>query len=407
MRPCRIQLSGVTSALLMLLLLSGASTLLPTKAFAQPTASSCGGTIQTQTVSTTVPNLAPNTTNNISIPQYDYTGSGFSLISAVITSSITTHNTVTFTNVSPSEQFFDLGNVTRSDLLKFGATTLGGGSAVYTFPFTDLDVAGSPDDAATYGPTNFFSNTKVVTDSVTTLQPVLNSFLGNGMMSFSYKNTNFYNNIPVPQVTEDISETDDITLTVKYYFCNPIVLSSNIITFTATREDDQTVAVNWITGNEQPGRRYDIEVSSDGRNYTIADSRPSDPVNNETSYQYNYPIPNGATGKLYFRLQQVEASGLASYSPVRVIDLNGAGTPRFSIYPNPPSDFVQLTFPVTSQGWQVDILAADGSLVQRNLYSNSNQARVNFARKLAAGAYFVRATDSRTATSYVASFVIR
>jgi hypothetical protein len=408
MRPCRIQLSGVTTALL-LVLLSGASSLLPARVYAQATVSSCtAGTVQKVTFSSTVNNLAPNTTNNFSLPQYDFSGSGYQLISAVLNTKVTTTNTITFTNTDPSngEQDFN-PTIRRTDVLKLvsPATTLGSNFVDYNMPFTELDNTG---DNITYGPQTFFNNTSVVTDSVTTAQPVLNSFVGTGSLNFSYKNTNFLNSVPTPGVTPSgITETDNITFSVTYYFCNPTILSINVLTFTATKENDQTVSLNWVTGNEQAGRRYDIEVSADGSHFTVAGSTPSDPVNREATYQYSYPIPAGATGHLYFRLLQVETDGKASYSPVRVIDLSGGGPQRFSIYPNPPTDFIQLSFPVTSGDWQVDILAADGARVQRNYYANTNQAHVNFGRKLPPGTYFARATDARTAQSYVGSFVIQ
>ena len=412
MRPCRIQLSGVTPALL-ILLLSSASSLLPARVYAQALNGSCTvGTVQQVTFAKTLTNLAPNSTTPFSLSQYDFAGSGYQLISAVLTSKVTTANTITFTNTADSsdpadeEQVFN-PTIRRTDLLKLvaPATTLGSNFVDYTMPFTDLVNTG---DNITYGPQTFFNNTPVISDSITTAQPVLNSFVGAGSLNFTYKNTNVLNNVPSPGVTPSgNTETDNITVSVTYYFCNPTVLSINVITFTATKENDQTVSLNWITDNEKAGRRYDIEVSSGGGNFTVAGSIPSDPVDRDASYQYSCPIPAGATGYLYFRLLQVETDGKASYSPVRVVDLSSGGPQRFSIYPNPPTDFIQLTFPATSVGWQVDILAADGSRVQRNYYPNTNQAHLSFARKLPPGTYFARATDSRTAQSYVGSFVIQ
>ena len=409
MRPRRIQIPWVKTALSMLLL-AGPFNLLPAQLFAQQTTSSCGGTIQSATHSFTITGLSPNTTNTFTLPQYDFTVNNYQLISAVMTSSVTTNNSVTFTNSStnpdPTQQeqdFFPVIN--RSDVLKMtspASTTLGAASVNYNFPFTELDHTG---DDFTYGPGNFFNNTQVVYDSVNTSSPTLNNFLGSGNLTFTYKNTNFLNSVPSPGVTPSVTETDDITISVTYYFCNPTVLSSNIITFTATRQDDHTVALNWITANEQPGRRYDIQVSTDGLNYSIADSRPSDPVNSESTYFYNYPIPYGATGKLYFRLQQVESNGTANYSSVRVVDLAGNGPSGFFLYPNPPSDYINLNFPAVHD-WKVDIIAADGGLVQRVYYPHSSLARVNFNRRLSAGTYFARATDAEESRVYVASFTI-
>jgi hypothetical protein len=78
-----------------------------------------------------------------------------------------------------------------------------------------------------------------------------------------------------------------------------------------------------------------------------------------------------------------------------------------TLYPNPAQDYIQLTFnnPAGSD-WQVDILAADGHIVQSNRYNNVSLARVNFTSKLAAGAYFARVTDIRTAQHYTITFAV-
>lgn len=395
MRARRIQSSGVT---LLLLLCWGAFK--PLSSAAQ----TCSGTIQSVTYSTVISGNGSGTYST-SLPQYN-SSSGYTLISAVLTSYVTTTSTVGFTNTNSSEQDF-FPSIGRTDVLKLnGTTTLAAANSNFNFPFTSLDPAGGADDNITYGPENVFNNTAMVYDSVTTANPLLTgSFQGTGNVNFTYKSTT---SLTAPLgVSSTASVSDAITFSVTYYFCNPTTLSSNILTFTATLENNRTVTLNWITTNEQPGRRYEIEVSSNGKDFTTFDSQASDPVNTDASYSYQYAIGSGVTGKLYFRLKQIDIDGTASYSTVRIIDLAGGTASGFSLYPNPPSDYINLVFPPTTQGWQVDILAADGSLVQRNYYSSIGTGRLNFQRKLSAGTYFARATDLQAAKNYVAPFVIR
>jgi hypothetical protein len=169
------------------------------------------------------------------------------------------------------------------------------------------------------------------------------------------------------------------------------------------------VALDWNVGNEMPGRTYEVQVSRDGKNFATIGSQTSDPVNSDASYSYNYTIASTDTGKLYFRIFQVNPNGEApGYSEIRVVDLDAGGAASvFSIYPNPPSDFINLTFPGNNQNWQVEIFSADGNLVQRNYYPATNLARMNFTRKMASGAYFVRAVNPQTNQNYTGSFVIR
>jgi hypothetical protein len=367
-------------------------------------AQSCSGTIQTVTYSTTLAGTGSGTATDNSLHQY-YSADGYTLISAVMASYITTSSTVTFQNSTNVEQDF-IPSISRTDVVKLNGTMLTNGNSSYNFPYTELYALGSPDDNITYGPQNVFNNTLILYDSIATSSGTLASFQGMGTLNLSYKSTT---SLSVPLgVNPSASVSDNITLSVTYYFCNPIVLSSNILTFTVNRQDVQTVAIDWIVANETAGRRYDIEVSTDGKEFVYYRSQPADPSGGDASYIYKYPISPGSRGKLYFRLKQVEAAGTAAYSPVRIIDLNdSAATSRFSIYPNPPSDFINVVFPFAGSGWQVDILATDGGLVQRNYFNNSSTGRVNFTRKLASGAYFVRARELQSAEMHSASFVIR
>lgn len=396
MRPHRIHLPGM----ILLLLMCWAAFITPLKSSAQ----ACAGTVQSVTYNNVI-NGNGSGTYAVTLPQY-FSASGYTLISAVLNSYITTNSTVKFQNTDPvNEQDFS-PSIGRTDVLKLnGTTTLGGASSNFGFPFTILDPAGSPNDNITYGPQNVFNNTHMVTDSITTANPILTGwFEGAGSVNFTYKSTTSLTS--ALGVSNSATVTDAITLSVTYYFCNPTVLSSNVVTFMATLENNQTVSLNWITVNEQAGRQYEIEVCNNGKDFTTFDSQASDPVNSDASYSYPYAINPGVKGKLYFRLKQVDIDGTASYSPVRIIDLDGGGVPGFSIYPNPPSDYLNLVFPPGAQDWQVDILSADGSLVQRNYYNSTGSGRLNFQRQLSSGTYFARATDLQDAKSYVVPFVI-
>lgn len=84
-----------------------------------------------------------------------------------------------------------------------------------------------------------------------------------------------------------------------------------------------------------------------------------------------------------------------------------SGPGGFVVYPNPPTDHINLIFPSAGRNWQTDIIAADGRMVQRNVFNNIVQGTMYFSHKLAAGVYFVRITDLQSAASHSTSFVIR
>ena len=277
------------------------------------------------------------------------------------------------------------------------------GSAAFNFAHANI-MAGA---AKNYPTQTVFNNYKIINYLIDNSDPTLNSFQGMGNLALSYTSATFINNVPLGVVPSSTA-SDNIVFSVTYTFCNPVILSSNFLSFTARRQDVQSVALNWTVGNETTGRRYDIEVSADGTKFSYFKSVSSTPAGVDTRYVYGYYITPGSQGKLFFRLKQVEKDGSATYSPIRLIDLDENGGSRtFMIYPNPPTDYINLVLPAAAGGWQADILSADGALVQRNSFNYSGTVRVNFSRKLAVGTYFVRATEMQTSVSHTASFLIR
>jgi hypothetical protein len=134
---------------------------------------------------------------------------------------------------------------------------------------------------------------------------------------------------------------------------------------------------------------------------------PTAPCNNtRANNQYHYPIADGDKGKIYFRLKIIDEAGEINYSEVRELPLD-EDPAGFYLYPNPSDRFINVVFNKSSSaGWQVDIFAAHGGLIQRNFFFNAGTARVIFKDKLAAGVYFLRATDQQTFKSSISSFVV-
>jgi len=384
------------------MVISGLALLAPQRINAQ----TCpGGTVPLTTTYTTTLNSAGTNVYNFTFPQFNTAG-GYTLLSAVMTATATTGATVNYKNTSPNPQDF-FPAVVRVDNLKLnGGSTLANKTNEFDYDETVLTASGTPGDNLSYGPSNTFDNSLLFTASVTSPATLSANYAGSGNISLTYTSTFYLNNNISNVINVTSSLSDNIVFNLVYKFCNPVVLASNILTFTADKENSQTVGLDWMVTNEQPGRKYYIEVSSGSQDFAITGSVPSNASSSEASYSYKYAIPPTATGKLYFRLRQVEPDGTATWSNVCTVNLDGNNT-VFSIYPNPPSDFINLTIPGDSQDWQVDIVAADGSLVQRNYFRNSNTAKVSFVRRLAAGTYFVRAVNPQTGKSYSGSFLMR
>jgi Secretion system C-terminal sorting domain len=229
---------------------------------------------------------------------------------------------------------------------------------------------------------------------------------GSGNNNLSYLSGDEVVTNPANNVAASMSiYSETIAFTVTYNYC-AATLPIRLVSFTANREDQQSVLLAWSVADETAGQTYTVQVSTDGVNYTDYATVDSDPVNSNASYTYTYPISAGATGRLYFRLRMVDDHGLTGYSQVAIINLNSNAVTGFSIYPNPPSNFINLTLPGDNRQWQIDIISADGSLIQRNNYSNTSNPVVVFSRRLAQGTYFVRAINPLSGDKQSGSFLI-
>ena len=349
------------------------------------------------------------TPSSVSLPQF-HNPNGYTFISAEYTVLLTNFITITFTNTSTTSTAHFIPAMARQDYLEVNGSDVYDADISHNMPVTNLAVAPGPGNSKTYTNIPVYNGNQTVDYVVPSSDPSLvGTFEGPGNITLTYTPITIINNVlasvnynsPPPDIA------DIFQYTLNYVYCAPVNLATGIVTFTAVRRNDQTVALNWTTTNEAGGRHYDIEVSEDGRNFSDYDSVPSDAVNSDATYSYHYPIPSGAGDRLYFRIKQVDINRSVSYSEIRFIELGGGGPSGFSIYPNPPIDFLNLSFPATSTGWQVDIVTADGSLVQRNYYPNTNQARLNFVHKMPPGIYFSQATDMKAGKRYTKSFVIQ
>jgi len=396
MKPCRILLPGGIIWLMSCLLFT-----LPQLSYGQ-----CTGTVQSVTYSTPLSGTGSDSYTP-SLQQYN-PPPGYSLISATIDSYITATASVNYHNTSNGVlSFFPV--YAHNDLLSLNGNDFGPPtSSNFGYPKVILQPMGSPGDTKFVPTQTVLNHVKAFEYVVDDTDPVaLADYQGAGNLTFAYQTTSFLN-FAATTANGVMTIADNITFSITYSFCNPTLLATHILSFTAIRESDPTIRLDWVSSNEEAGDKYELQSSMGGSDFASFATVNAKLINNDASYTYPYPVPAGAKGKLYFRLKSVNADGSSSYSGIRIIDLGDRTGPGFSIYPNPPTDgFVNLVFGSANAGWQVELVSANGSLLQRESYHNTPTARLNFHHQLAAGAYFVRAMDVSAGKSYVRSFVIR
>src|SRR6202011_1321406 len=100
------------------------------------------------------------------------------------------------------------------------------------------------------------------------------------------------------------------TFKITYYWCPQIALATSITSFTATQHGNYLL-LKWTNENEKNNTSYEIQISTDGQNFTSIGETESNPATAGAAakYQYQYDLNQANVGKLYFRVKQTDASG--------------------------------------------------------------------------------------------------
>jgi hypothetical protein len=266
----------------------------------------------------------------------------------------------------------------------------------------------SPGQEVTQSPVNLLRN-HVSTDTVSTVT----TFLGTGQVSLRYQAFTFTNldaaNHASYYYSAGIANT--MTFSVEYQFSkNAGILATDLTAWSAIPFGLRNVQLDWAATNEMVGREYVIQRGSDDHSFQDIASIPAVADGNTAQYRYpdELPLSSGkqTDNSWYYRLRIQNAAGQITYSPIRVVrTIDGAKS--IQIYPNPATSFINVV-PDLQQptDWQVDIVAASGEVVQRNVFMQAQNMTVNFSNKLAAGTYFVHAVDLRGKNSIMSTFIV-
>lgn len=170
---------------------------------------------------------------------------------------------------------------------------------------------------------------------------------------------------------------------------NPLPVE--LVNFAATRQGPAAVQLAWTTASEVNSAYFEVERSTTGAAFTAL-GRVAALGSSSAAHQYAFAdvaLPAGAA-TLYYRLRQVDQSGDAHYSPVRVVAAGGAEA--LALFPNPARSAVQVQG--ASPGAPVQVLDALGRVVLSATTDALGAARLALPTGLASGVYTVRAGSS-------------
>lgn len=161
-------------------------------------------------------------------------------------------------------------------------------------------------------------------------------------------------------------------------------LPSRLLRFTASfSTNDQSVKLDWTTADENNVRGYQVEYSDNGRNFTNAAVFQNAKGASANNYTTNDIIRS--SNVLYYRLKTLDNDGSFNYS--EVVRVNKSSVRVISIYPNPASSQMVISFPRATKA-TLQFFDVSGRLVkQAETFASSNLISVD---DLVNGVYKIR-----------------
>lgn len=136
------------------------------------------------------------------------------------------------------------------------------------------------------------------------------------------------------------------------------------------------IAVEWTVANQVNVHRYEVEKSTDGRNFSSMTT-----VAAASRSTYNTLDVNAVRGNNYYRIKSIDNNGQVKYSEIVKVAIGKAGT-SFTISPNPvQGNFINIQFAEQQAGkYGVRIINIAGQVVyNRLLQHNGGSASQSFA----------------------------
>lgn len=172
-------------------------------------------------------------------------------------------------------------------------------------------------------------------------------------------------------------------------------LPISLLSFTARRLDSEKVMLSWTTASEKNNKGFEIEMSSNGKDFQKIDFVKG--LGNSNSIQnYEFRIMNAQSA--YYRLKQIDFDGQVTYSEVRFVSGNSEKD-VIAIYPNPFKDKIYLQINELEKPLQYRIVDATGKVIQLMNSNNAVQAENSMNEtfsQLPAGAYFLHIRHEST-----------
>jgi hypothetical protein len=135
------------------------------------------------------------------------------------------------------------------------------------------------------------------------------------------------------------------------------LLPTELVSFAANCEDNNTVAVNWTTASEHNSDYYTVEKSRDGSTWNVLKTIPA--AGNSTQL-INYTVADATdvSGTIYYRLKQVDVDGALKVYDIVSTNCFAEKELTLLAYPNPSNGQFSLKIE-NAKGGKYDLVITD------------------------------------------------
>lgn len=141
--------------------------------------------------------------------------------------------------------------------------------------------------------------------------------------------------------------------------CVLSILPLNWLDFTAKRQQDRTVLLEWSTSGE-----YNTDILLVERAEANEAFKPIGQIlssgQNSARADYEYLDKNPAEGINYYRVKQVDLDGRFAYSNIRSVDFGNVDFERLKFFPNPVEDRARILLPGKQSAEKINFYDSNG-----------------------------------------------
>lgn len=194
---------------------------------------------------------------------------------------------------------------------------------------------------------------------------------------------------------DDYGDLSDATDRMFSFFFDPCLINNFLVpntlpvefSYFEVKASDFGAVLNWETVLELNNDRFEIEKSQDGVIFSnIGSVEGAGNSYGKTSYSFTDTDPQ--EGVNYYRLKQIDYDGQFEYSELKSVNFSfDKGNFTYKVYPNPATDFISISSPVSEEVMDVKLLDHTGKVISRKILKEG-QAEFEVSQ-LPAGIYHI------------------